>query len=201
MLPSELVRRAEVMGYRAIAITDHSDASNIDFVIERIVNVCNELKAAIPVIPGVELTHIPPSQIGLMVKKARDLGARLVLVHGETVVEPVSQGTNRAAIEAGVDILAHPGLLTPEDAMLAAEKGVCLELTARKGHSLSNGHVASVAKKIGVNIVLNTDTHSPSDLISDDMAVRIVVGAGLTEGDFREITKNAEKILQRVLRK
>src|SRR4030067_3219929 len=199
--PSELVRRAEVIGYRAIAITDHSDASNIDFVIERIVNVCNELKAAIPVIPGVELTHIPPRQIGQMVKRARDLGARLVLVHGETVVEPVSQGTNRAAIEAGVDILAHPGLLTPEDAMLAAEKGVCLELTARKGHSLSNGHVASVAKKIGVNIVLNTDTHSPSDLISDDMAVRIVVGAGLTEGDFREITKNAEKILQRFLRK
>ncbi|OGQ47675.1 MAG: PHP domain-containing protein [Deltaproteobacteria bacterium RIFCSPLOWO2_02_44_9] len=201
LLPSELVRRAEVIGYRAIAITDHSDASNIDFVIERIVNVCNELKAAIPVIPGVELTHIPPRQIGQMVKRARDLGARLVLVHGETVVEPVSQGTNRAAIEAGVDILAHPGLLTPEDAMLAAEKGVCLELTARKGHSLSNGHVASVAKKIGVDIVLNTDTHSPSDLISDDMAVRIVVGAGLTEGDFREITKNAEKILQRVLRK
>jgi len=201
LLPSELVRRAEVIGYKAIAITDHSDASNIDFVIERIVNVCNELKAAIPVIPGVELTHIPPRQIGQMVKRARDLGARLVLVHGETVVEPVSQGTNRAAIEAGVDILAHPGLLTPEDAMLAAEKGVCLELTARKGHSLSNGHVASVAKKIGVNIVLNTDTHSPSDLISDDMAVRIVVGAGLTEGDFREITKNAEKILQRVLRK
>ena len=201
LLPSELVRRAEVIGYKAIAITDHSDASNIDFVIERIVNVCNELKAAIPVIPGVELTHIPPRQIGQMVKKARELGARLVLVHGETVVEPVSPGTNRAAIEAGVDILAHPGLLTPEDAMLAAEKGVCLELTARKGHSLSNGHVASVAKKIGVNIVLNTDTHSPSDLISDDMAVRIVVGAGLTEGDFREITKNAEKILQRVLRK
>ena len=199
LLPSELVRRAEVMGYRAIAITDHSDASNIDFVIERIVNVCNELKAAIPVIPGVELTHIPPRQIGQMVKRARDLGARLVLVHGETVVEPVSQGTNRAAIEAGVDILAHPGLLTPEDAMLAAEKGVCLELTARKGHSLSNGHVASVAKKIGVDMVLNTDTHSPSDIISDDMAVRIVVGAGLTEGDFRVITKNAEKILQRVL--
>lgn len=201
LLPSELVRRAEVIGYKAIAITDHSDASNIDFVIERIVNVCNELKAAIPVIPGVELTHIPPRQIGQMVKRARDLGARLVLVHGETVVEPVSQGTNRAAIEAGVDILAHPGLLTPEDAMLAAEKGVCLELTARKGHSLSNGHVASVAKKIGVDIVLNTDTHSPSDLISDDMAVRIVVGAGLTEGDFMEITKNAEKILQRVLQK
>ena len=199
LLPSELVRRAEVIGYKAIAITDHSDASNIDFVIERIVNVCNELKAAIPVIPGVELTHIPPRQIGQMVKKARELGARLVLVHGETVVEPVSQGTNRAAIEAGVDILAHPGLLTPEDAMLAAEKGVCLELTARKGHSLSNGHVASVAKKIGVDMVLNTDTHSPSDIISDDMAVRIVVGAGLTEGDFRVITKNAEKILQRVL--
>ena len=54
LLPSELVRRAETAGYKAIAITDHSDASNLDFVIERIVNVCNELKGSgIPVIPGV----------------------------------------------------------------------------------------------------------------------------------------------------
>ena len=32
LLPSELVRRAEVRGYEAIAITDHVDFSNIDLV-------------------------------------------------------------------------------------------------------------------------------------------------------------------------
>lgn len=200
LLPSELVRRAETAGYKAIAITDHSDASNLDFVIERVVNVCNELKGSgIPVIPGVELTHIPPRQIGQMVKKARAFGARLILVHGETITEPVAPGTNRAAIDAGADILVHPGLISEEDTRFAAERSIYLELSARKGHSLSNGHVAKHAKRFGVKMVLNTDAHSPSDLISDEMAIKIVVGAGLTEEDFKRITKNAEEILEKVL--
>lgn len=200
LLPSELVRRAEAIGYKAIAITDHSDASNLDFVIERIVKVCNELKGSgIPVIPGVELTHIPPRQIEQMVKKARALGARLVLVHGETIVEPVASGTNRAAISAGADILTHPGLIGEDDARFAAERSVCLEISARKGHSLSNGHVAKIAKEFGVNMVLNTDAHSPSDLISDETAIKIAMGAGLTQEDFGRIKRNAEEILEKVL--
>lgn len=198
LLPSELVRRAEAIGYKAIAITDHSDASNIDFVIERIVAVCEELKSGISVIPGVELTHIPPKQIPDMVRKARAMGARLVLVHGETLMEPVAQGTNRAAINAGVDILTHPGLITEEDVKLAIERGVCLELTARKGHNISNGHVARLAKKFGASMVLNTDTHSPSDLITAEMAIKIAMGAGLEKDDFKSINKNAEKILQKI---
>ena len=200
LLPSELVRRAETAGYKAIAITDHSDASNLDFVIERVVNVCNELKGSgIPVIPGVELTHIPPRQIGQMVKKARAFGARLILVHGETITEPVAPGTNRAAIDAGADILVHPGLISEEDTRFAAERSIYLELSARKGHSLSNGHVAKYSKRFGVKMLLNTDAHSPSDLISNEMAIKIVVGAGLTEEDFKRITKNAEEILEKVL--
>ena len=134
-----------------------------------------------------------------MVKKARAFGARLILVHGETITEPVASGTNRAAIDAGADILVHPGLISEEDAKFAAERSVYLELSARKGHSLSNGHVAKLSKKFDVQMVLNTDTHSPSDLISDEMAMKIVIGAGLTEEDFRRISKNAEEILQRVL--
>ncbi len=200
LLPSELVRRAEAIGYKAIAITDHSDASNLDFVIERIVKVCSELKGSgIPVIPGVELTHIPPRQIEQMVKKARVLGARLVLVHGETIVEPVAPGTNRAAINAGADILAHPGLISEEDARFAAERSVYLEISARKGHSLSNGHVAKIAKKIGVNMVLNTDTRSPSDLINEETAIKIAIGAGLTQEDFGRIKRNAEEILHKAI--
>ena len=43
LVPSELVRRSEVMGYRAIALTDHADSSNIDFIIPRTVRIAEEL--------------------------------------------------------------------------------------------------------------------------------------------------------------
>ncbi|HEY4716146.1 MAG TPA: histidinol phosphate phosphatase domain-containing protein, partial [bacterium] len=104
LLPSELVRRAEHIGLKAIAITDHLDISNIDTVIPKVVEVSVELNKTkkIKTIPGAEITHCPPGMIGGLVSRARVLGAQIVLVHGETIVEPVEKGTNRAAIEAGV---------------------------------------------------------------------------------------------------
>ena len=44
---------------------------------------------------------------------------------------------------------------------LAAKKGVYLEISARKGHSLSNGHVAAMATETGARLVINTDAHEP----------------------------------------
>jgi putative hydrolase len=123
----------------------------------------------IELLAGVELTHVPPALIPDLVKKARDLGAQIVLVHGETIVEPVAAGTNHAAIMGGVDILAHPGLITPQDAALAAEKNVCLEITTRKGHSLTNGHVLSLARQYKAALVINNDAHSGSDLVQKDL--------------------------------
>ena len=76
-----------------------------------------------------------------------------MVVHGETIVEPVAPGTNKAAIEANADILAHPGIISTEDLLLAKEKGVTLEITSRKGHSLSNGYVAKEAMKFGVPLM------------------------------------------------
>jgi len=200
LLPSELVRRASVIGCQAVAITDHADSSNLDWVIPRVVQVCRDLNLhwQVRAIPGVELTHIPLDLISPLTVQARSLGAQIVLVHGETVVEPVSPGTNQRAIAAGVDILAHPGLITEEEVVLAREKGVFLEITARKGHSLTNGHVARLAKKVGTSLVLNTDTHAPEDLISRDYALTIARGAGLTNEDFERMLKNAWKILDRM---
>jgi histidinol phosphatase-like PHP family hydrolase len=200
LLPSELVRRAQEIGYEAIALTDHADSSNLDWVLPRIIRVCHDLNRhrAIRAIPGIELTHLPPEMIGAMVKEARGLGAQIVVMHGETVVEPVPVGTNRAAIEAGVDILAHPGLITEEEVLRAKERNVFLEISARKGHSLGNGHVARLAKNIGSRLVLNTDTHTPDNLITRNFALKIVVGAGLEAEDLERMLENSRRILSQL---
>ena len=200
LLPAELVRRAEEIGYEAIALTDHADSSNLDWIVPRLVQVCRDLNRHRPIraVPGIELTHLPPEMIAAMVKEARGLGAQIVVVHGETVVEPVPPGTNREAIEAGADILAHPGLITEEEVLRAKEKNVLLEITARKGHSLGNGHVARLAKKIGARLVLNTDTHTPNNLITRNFALKVVMGAGLEAEDLERMLENSRGFLSRL---
>lgn len=201
LIPSELARRAAETGYRGLAVTDHADHSNIDFIVPRVVKVCSKLTGAMEmkVVPGIELTHVPPGLIAGLVKEARSLGARVVVVHGETLVEPVAPGTNRAAIEAGVDILAHPGLISEEEVRLAAEHAVCLEISARKGHSLSNGHVAQLARKCNAKLVLDTDSHSPQDLIPLAFARRVAFGAGLSAQEAEAMFRNSGALLARAL--
>jgi histidinol phosphatase-like PHP family hydrolase len=201
LTPAELVRRFEVAGYRALAITDHGDQSNIDLIIPRLVAFCEEINRleGIRVIPGIELTHIRPEAIPALVSRSRELGARLVVVHGETIVEPVALGTNRMAIESSVDILAHPGLITEEEVLLAKEHSVYLELTSRKGHSLTNGHVAKLAHRIEAPLILNSDAHAPGDIWPVTRLHEIVVAAGLTGDDYHTMMKNAENIAKRCL--
>jgi len=190
-----------VAGYETLAITDHGDQSNIDLIIPRLVAFCQEVNRlrGIRLIPGIELTHIRPEAIPALVSRGRKLGARLVVVHGETIVEPVAPGTNRIAIESSADVLAHPGLITEEEVLLAKERSVYLELTLRKGHSLTNGHVAKMAHKMGAAMVLNSDAHTPGDIWPVGRLHEIVAGAGLTEGDYRAMIRNAESIAERCL--
>jgi histidinol phosphatase-like PHP family hydrolase len=196
LIPSELVRRAEAVGLRAIALADHADMSTFEWVIPRIIRACEENGAhrAIRCVPGIELTHVPPALIGRYVAECRALGARVVVVHGESPVEPVEPGTNRAAIEAGADILSHPGLVTEEDARLAAKKGVHLEITARKGHSLANGHVVVMARRTGAPLVLNTDAHAPGDLIAEPFARVVATGAGMTAEEYAALRRNMARL-------
>jgi histidinol phosphatase-like PHP family hydrolase len=199
LIPSELVQRARVCGYRAIAITDHADISNIDFIVPRMINVAQALNQLgyIKVLAGIEITHVPPELIKSLVDEARRLGARIIIVHGETITEPVERGTNRAAIMAGVDILAHPGLIDEEDVILAKEKGVALEITGRKGHGLSNGHVARLALIHGARLVINSDTHCPEDLITKETAIKVLLSAGIERAKISDIFNNSEMLVNK----
>lgn len=206
LLPSEIARRCEEKNYRAVAITEHVDDSNIG-VIKKIVNACRKISKKkskgggfeIDVIPGAEITHAPVKRIKTLVKKARKLGAEVVLVHGETIAEPVKEGTNKAAIEAEIDILAHPGIISVGDAELARANNVFLELSARKGHCLANGHIAKVARETKAELVLNADAHAPEDFISQEKAFYISLGSGLSEAEaIKTIKSNPEKILRKL---
>lgn len=200
LIPSELVRRFEALHYDAVALTDHSDSSNIDFIIPRIVQVAEDLNGSqtVKVIPGIELTHVPPGRIGPLVKRARELGARLVVIHGETIVEPVAPGTNRGGLEAGADVIAHPGLITEEEVALAARAGVCLEISARKGHSLTNGHVARLALEAGATLILNSDAHAPGDFMGREFAAKVIQGAGLPTDGLNRLLSNARDLLDKI---
>jgi histidinol phosphatase-like PHP family hydrolase len=200
LIPTELAQRAWATGYKAIAITDHADHSNIDFIIPRLIKVCSKIteKGNITVLPGIELTHVHPKDISALADEARILGAKIVVVHGETLAEPVPAGTNVAALNSSIDILAHPGLLTEKETKLAAERGIYLEITTRKNHSLSNGHVTSMARKFKAQLVLNNDAHAPGDFVGSKMATNIAHGAGLTDEEIAAMFKNSEKLVQRV---
>lgn len=190
LLPSELMRRAVVHGYEAVAITDHVDFTTIEHVLSSLEKL--ELREAatreLEVICGVEITHVFPEKLEKLVHKARALGAELIVVHGETIAEPVESGTNRSAVSIPeVDILAHPGLISEEEAERAKENGIYLEITSRKGHSLANGHVAKVARRVGATLLLNSDLHSPDDFLSPEVGARILAGAGLDPAEVRTV--------------
>lgn len=200
LVPSEHLRRVEVLGYKAVAITDHADSSNLDFIIPRIVQVAADLNkySTTILVPGIELTHVPPEMFADLTARARKLGAKIVVAHGETVVEPVQPGTNRAAIETGVDILSHPGMISKEDAELAAQKGVFLELSGRKGHSLTNGHVARMALETGAKLVVNADAHGPGDFMDEKRAEMVALGAGVSAERYQQIRKDMTALVGKV---
>jgi len=147
---------------------------------------------------GIELTHVPPPLICEMVATVRQAGAQLILVHGQSPGDCVENGTNLAAIEAGADILAHPGLIRPEEVSLAAQNGVFLELSGRADHCLTNGHVVTLARKLGAQVVLGGDVHVASDLSARDRRRCIALGAGLTESEYSQAETAAQKLVEKV---
>ena len=198
LLPSEIARRYEEKGYQIIAITDHGDYSNIKTNTQAIIEFCQNWPkdSKIKVLPGVELTHIPLEQFLPLTKFAREAGIKIIIGHGESPVEPVTIGTNRAALLADINILAHPGNISAADALLAKEKGVFLEITTRRGHSQGNSHIVEIARKTGANLVIDNDSHKREDILSINDLKNIALSAGLSQDEITRIYAAEKKFLE-----
>jgi len=202
LIPTELARRAAVNGYAAIGITDHVGAGEIARVVEslRREQALVQKYWDLRLVVGVELTHVPPESIPDLAREAKRLGAEIVVVHGETPVEPVHPGTDLAAARCPeVDILAHPGLISEEAVRAAVQNGLFLEITARQGHSLGNGHVVALGRRCGARFLLNTDTHTPDNLLTESFARVVAAGAGLQGDEIAQtLAANPLALLERI---
>ena len=206
LLPAAIAREAEVKGHSAIAISDHVDASNLEEVLAALTKFVKKQGKTLPVqvLPGVELSYLRPDLIKDYAKRARKLGAKIVIVHGQSPVEPVIPGTNIESVKLKglVDILAHPGnTLTEEEAVLAKENGIYLELSTRRGHKEGNRHVAQMAMKTGAKLLVNTDSHNETDMITQEQAYQVALDAGLTEEEAIKVVRdNPRELLARSFR-
>ncbi len=206
LLPAALVREAEVRGNIGLALTDHVDQSNIEEVLKALTRFEREARGQLPIkfFPGAEVSYITPKYIPDYCRKARRLGAKVVIVHGESPAEQVYPGTNHAAVkEAGlVDILAHPGTISEEDVILAAQNGVYLELSARRGHRDGNRHVAEMARRYGAKLLVDTDCHDETDLITQEQAFQLCKEAGLTDEEaLGAVRDNPLELVKRIERR
>jgi len=192
---------AEALDHRALALTDHLSMEDPKPLLDRLHREARAWEGSrfLPIV-GVELTKIPARRIAEAARAARRAGAEIVIVHGESIVEHVPVGTNHAAIDsAEVDVLAHPGLIEPRDAALAHAHSVALEISGRRGHSLSNGHVVREALVAGADLVVDSDAHTPSQLIPISLARKIALGAGVPEAALaRVLVRTPSEIVKRV---
>lgn len=196
--PIEMIRNAVEAGYEAIALTEHTSSSSLKRVISELSEDCRIAREnwEIQAFAGVELTHLPAKEINVAAKMAKEYGAQLVLVHGETIVEPVEKGTNYAALSSEyVDILAHPGLISAEEARIASEMEILLEISSRRGHCLTNGIVRLEGKKTGARFLINSDAHAPSDLHNVNFVRAVGRGAGFDNEELDIIIQNNTKWL------
>lgn len=203
----EMVAAAERRGYEAYAVTDHARGDDAHYweVASMVREAVERLRGetSMHLFAGVELTEFPPDQIFKAAERVRDAGAEVVVVHGECVSMDVAPGTNAAGVRCpDVDVLAHPGLVTEEEADEAARSGIFLELSARHGHCWANGHVFHTAVKTGASIAVDSDAHDDDGLLSEKEVSALIRGAGGSQLMLRHVVDHMTiALLQRVQRR
>ena len=198
------LRYASLAGIRFAGLVIPSDGTDLSRIADFSAQVRRlSLYANVEAWAGVELCHIPPALLPEAVREAREAGARLVLVYGESIMDQVDQGTNFAAIEAGADIVTHPGLVDAEAAAFAAERGVALEFTSCPRHALANAHTASMAMKHGALLVRGSNASRAEDLTTRAFWPLVIKGAdtGIVGENSVKLAEHLRKSEELLIRK
>lgn len=190
---------ADRLAHQALAITDHIGLEDPGPLLDRLRAEARAWEGSeMTTLVGVEVTVVPPRRLAEAVRQARKAGAEIVIVHGETTAEPVPAGTNRAVVElTDVDVLAHPGFITVEEAELAKAHDVILEVSGRSLHGLTNGHVVRTALEVGNDLVVDSDAHRTTQLLTQEDARKVARGAGVPDSTLTRVLQETPKRLLR----
>lgn len=191
LLPAEAMQLGRELGYRGLVLTLRADSADLGINVPALARSVQEtaLYIGIEAVLGLELVHVPPQLLVDRVHEARCKGFAFLIAHGESLADTVAQGTNLAAIEAGVDLLAHPGLLRPEEVQLAAEKKVALELSSCPRHALSNGFLVKTATAHGATLLHGGNIHNRTDMLPAALLPLTYKGAGLDSEGTHEMQR------------
>lgn len=199
LLPAEAIRLARCAGYRALMLVVRVDSATLSQLLPWLLQMCRHysLYAGVDAFAGVELVHVPPPLLYEVVAEARMLGAGFVAVHGESPVSDAEAGTNLSAIQSGADVLFHPGLITDEEAALAVQNGVALEITSAGGHGLCNAHVAAMAEVHGCGLVFGGNVRRREDFVTPALYEATLKGAQVTAKGRQTLNNTTEALMQR----
>ncbi len=204
LLPSELVRRAEEIGYEAVAITDHADSSNLDWIVPRLVRVCEDLNRRwkIRAVPGIELTHLPPDMIAPLAAEARSLGREDC---GRSRRNSGGAGRSRNKRQGHRSRRGHSGApgfdFRRRDGPGPGKKSFSGDHRPAGAIAWRTAMLPAWLQRFGASLVLNTDGHAPGDLITRGQALKVALGAGLEADDFERMLQNSREIVTRVFGK
>jgi DNA polymerase (family 10) len=181
----EMAEAARDRGYKYMAITDHSKnlafANGLDDkrAVEHIARIraANDRFDGIRVFAGIEVDILPDGELDLSDDVLAQMDLVIASVHSQFNQEPpkMTDRLLRAVSNPNVSILGHPTgrLLLRRDAYgfdldavlrLAAQNKVAMELNAYPDRlDLNDVHLRQ-AKRHGVKIVINTDSHHTSHL-------------------------------------
>lgn len=198
----ELVEVAMDRGYSAMAFTDHVFFDNYKRIADKIINWVDknqEHYKDIVLIPGVEITFATPKEIGIITKDVRAMGSKCVVVHGEASFERTPKGTNDAAIEHGVNVLAHPSYITKEQVVASLKTGTAFELSARDCYNYANKQIAETVLQNGGKMVINSDSHQIGAMLSKHKVLETAKIANLTEEQLSNLKNDTVDIVHKIL--
>ena len=198
----EMAQAARDLGYKYMAITDHSKNLAMAFGLDdqRALEHVKKIRAAkvdgIRIFAGIEVDILADGELDLSDSVLEQMDLVIASVHSHFNQEPqkMTERLLRAIANPHVSILGHPTgriLLRRDayefdmDAVLkaAAKHHVAMELNSYPDRlDLSDRHLR-MAKEYGVKVVINTDSHHTSHLEKIKYGVLQARRAGLTKAD------------------